>query len=230
MLQRASANAILDGLNSSETAALDAHALDVPLDRGSVLADAGETSSYVYFPTSGVLSLIGTTASGSTVEVAVVGNEGVASVSAILGQQALPFGVITQVQGRAIRLPTDVVTAMMGDCGELHRRILAYTDQVLAQVAHSAVCNRFHSGRQRLARWLLMTADRSETSQLPLTHEFIAYMVGGPRSAVTEAAAELRDSGAIAYRRGLIEIRDRERLRAMACECYGVLAVVPAVA
>ena len=83
---------------------------------------------------------------------------------------------------------------------------MAYTHQMIAQVAQSAVCNRFHNAKQRLARWLLMTADRADSNELPLTHEFISYMVGGPRSAVTEAAAELREAGAIDYRRGLIAI------------------------
>jgi CRP-like cAMP-binding protein len=219
-MSTAAANAILDGLSGHEAAALQASARDVPLDRGAVIADLGEPSPYLYFPTRGVLSLVGSTSGGATVEVAVVGNEGVASLSAALGGDWLPYRILTQVPGRAIRVPTEVVTSLLSECGELHQRLLEYAHQLLAQVAQSAVCNRFHNARQRLARWLLMTADRAGTNELPLTHEFISSMVGGPRSAVTEAAAELRQSGSIDYRRGLITVCSHERLRAQACECY----------
>jgi CRP-like cAMP-binding protein len=147
----------------------------------------------------------------------------VASISAVLGDQLLPFRVVTQVPGRAIRISTGVTTQLLTQCGEFHDRLMAYTHQMIAQVAQSAVCNRFHNAKQRLARWLLMTADRADSTELPLTHEFISYMVGGPRSAVTEAAAELRESGAIAYRRGLITISSAERLREQSCECYELL-------
>jgi CRP-like cAMP-binding protein len=156
--------------------------------------------------------------------VAVVGKEGVASISAILGRNWLPFRVVTQIPGRALRVPTDLVSTGVKECGELHDRLMDYTHQMIAQIAQSAVCNRFHNARQRLARWLLMTADRVESRQLPLTHEFISFMVGGPRSAVTEAASELRASGAIDYRRGLIVIRSATILREQSCECYGMLA------
>jgi CRP-like cAMP-binding protein len=218
-----SSNAILAGLDRAESAALESASQNVPLDRGDLIAEAGQPAPYVYFPTEGVLSLVGTTAAGGTVELAVVGNEGVASVSAILGRNWLPFRVVAQVPGRALRIPTDVVSGMVIDCGGFHHRLLEYTHDMIAQVAQSAICNRFHTAKQRLARWLLMTADRADTRQLPLTHEFISYMVGGPRSAVTEAASDLREGGAIDYRRGLILIRDFEKLQEHSCECYAIL-------
>lgn len=221
-----STNAILSGLEPRELSALQAASDEVPLERGVVIAEAGRLAPYVYFPTEGVLSLVGTTSGGATVEVAVVGNEGVASVSAILGRNVLPFRVVTQIPGRALRTPTDLVSGMLAECGGLHLKLLDYTQQMIAQVSQSAVCNRFHNAKQRLARWLLMTADRAGSTELPMTHEFISYMVGGPRSAVTEAASELRESGAIDYRRGLIIIRNMARLKEQSCECYDVLAEV----
>ena len=218
----ATANAILEGLSGHEFEALQAAGRDVPLERGAVIADLGEPSPYIYFPTRGVLSLVGSTAGGATVEVAVVGNEGVASISAALGGDWLPYRILTQVPGRAIRVPTELVSSLLSECGGLHERLLDYAHQMIAQVAQSAVCNRFHNARQRLARWLLMTADRAGTNELPLTHEFISCMVGGPRSAVTEAASDLRLSGSIDYRRGLITVRSHDRLREQACECYEI--------
>ena len=223
MSERETTNELLSGLSGDESEALNGAAEEVMLRRGALLSEAGEASPYVYFPTGGVLSLVGTTASGGTVEVALVGNEGVASISAVLGHHLLPFRVVTQVPGSAVRIPSALVASLVSQCGQLHERVLQYTDQVIAQVAQSAICNRFHTARERLARWLLMCADRADTHELPLTHEFIACMVGGPRSAVTEAAAELREAGAIDYRRGLVIIRDLEKLRALSCECYGVL-------
>jgi CRP-like cAMP-binding protein len=218
-----SSNAILAGLDHSESAALELASQNIPLERGDLIAEAGQPAPYVYFPTAGVLSLVGTTTSGGTVELAVVGSEGVASISAILGRNLLPFRIVAQVPGHAVRIPTSVVSSIVSDCGPLHRRVLDYTHQIIAQVAQSAVCNRFHTAKQRLARWLLMTADRAGSYELALTHEFISYMVGGPRSAVTEAAAELREAGAIDYRRGLIAIKDPNKLQEQSCECYGIL-------
>jgi CRP-like cAMP-binding protein len=219
----ASSNVILAGLEEPELAALEAASQHIPLHRGELIAEAGQPAPYVYFPEEGVLSLVGTTSAGGTVELAIVGPEGVASISAILGRNWLPFRVVAQVPGRAVRVPTSVVSEMVNDCGPLHHRVLEYTQQIIAQVAQSAICNRFHTAKQRLARWLLMTADRADTNELPLTHEFISYMVGGPRSAVTEAASELRESGAIDYRRGLIVIKDVARLKEQSCECYEIL-------
>jgi CRP-like cAMP-binding protein len=220
------ANHLLNGLDARELALLQPHFVEVVLDTGSVVAEAGHPADFVYFPSSGVLSLVGTTEAGGTVEVAIVGREGVASVSAILGRNRLPFRIVTQVSGAAWRMPTDVVTRQLRDCGDLHERILRYSESVIVQVGQSAICNRFHNAKQRLARWLLMTVDRAGTRQLPLTHEFISYMVGGPRSAVTEAAAALRDSGAIDYRRGLVTVQDLARLRQESCECYSAVQSV----
>jgi CRP-like cAMP-binding protein len=223
MFSTVSSNAILAGLDQSESAALESAAHTIPLERGALIAEAGQPAPYVYFPVEGVLSLVGTTSAGGTVELAVVGNEGVASISAILGRNWLPFRVVSQVPGRAIRIPTTVVASLLTNCGPLQTRLMNYTQQIIAQVAQSAICNRFHTARQRLARWLLMTADRAASQELALTHEFISYMVGGPRSAVTEAAADLRESGAIDYRRGVILIRDAAKLQDHSCECYEIL-------
>ena len=217
------ANRILQGLNADELAILRAHLVEVHVPHGAVLVEAGQTAKYLYFPTTAVLSLVGTTESGATVEVGVIGSEGVASVPAVLGRPRMPFRIVTQIAGAAWRAPTDVVSKQLHQCGELHERLLLYSHSVIAQVAQSAICNRFHTARQRLARWLLMTADRAGSRELPMTHDFIAQMVGGPRSAVTEAAAALRASGAIEYRRGHLNIRSLTKLRQQACECYEVV-------
>jgi CRP-like cAMP-binding protein len=204
------------------------HLQEVAIERGRVLAEAGDALPYVYFPVEGVLSFVGATENGATVEVADVGREGMAAVSAIFGNQHLPFRVVSKIAGRALRMPTELVARQMRECGALHAGLLEAAEAVIAQISQSAVCNRYHNAKERLARWVLMTADRAQTSELPLTHEFISSMVGGPRSAVTEASAELRDAGAIDYSRGLLIIRDAERLKRESCECYATIAGVVA--
>lgn len=213
-------NHILHGLHAEEFAHLDPHLQPVRIARGAVLHEAGQPAAHVYFPETCVLGLLGRTVHGASVEVALVGREGVASVSAAFGRQRMPFSIVTQYEGEAQRIATDVIVAKLQDCRDLYDRLLVYSHRMIAQVGQSAICNRFHTARQRLARWLLMTADRVDARALPMTHEFIAHMVGGPRSAVTEAAAELRAAGAIDYRRGLVTIVDVARLRELACECY----------
>jgi len=213
-------NRLLDDLKATEYQTLLPHLQEMSIERGRLIAEAGAPLPYLYFPIEGVLSLVGVTESGSTVEVADVGRDGVATVSAIFGKGRLPFNVITKIAGRALRLPTELVARQVRECGELHERLLAAAESVIAQISQSAVCNRYHNAKQRLARWLLTTADRAESLALPLTHEFMSSMVGGPRSAVTEASAELRAAGAIEYSRALLEIRAVELLRGESCECY----------
>jgi CRP-like cAMP-binding protein len=219
-MPQSSGNRILHALNAEEHAILHPHLQEVSIKRGAVLTEAGQPARHLYFPLTAVLCLVGTTETGATVEVALVGREGVASVSAALGRQRLPFRVVCQIEGTALRVPTEIVTRQLHQCRELHERFLMYSHSVIAQVGQSAICNRFHTAKQRLARWLLMTADRVDSKELPLTHEFIAHMVGGPRSAVTEAAAALRASGAIDYRRGRLSIKSVAKLRQVSCECY----------
>ncbi|HXG90693.1 MAG TPA: Crp/Fnr family transcriptional regulator [Vicinamibacterales bacterium] len=217
-------NRLLADLDSTELELLRPDLQLVHLERGAVLAEAGQPSAHLYFPVKCVLSLVGTTEGGATVEVAVIGRDGMASVSAALGRRRLPFRVVVQIEGAAWRILTEIVTRQMRDCRGLHERLLHYSHYVIAQVGQSAICNRFHNAKQRLARWLLMTADHADSRELPLTHEFISHMVGGPRSAVTEAAAALRESGAIDYRRGMLTIRSLDKLRSEACECYEAVA------
>ena len=216
-------NQLLEGLDDHELSIIRPYLSDYTLEAGGVLAEAGQVADYVYFPLEGVLSLVGATIGGATVEVAIVGREGVASVSTLLGRNRLPFRIVTQVGGRALRAPTEPLIKQLHACGGFHERLLKYSESVIFQIGQSAICNRFHNAKQRLARWLLMTQERAGTRELPLTHEFISAMVGGPRSAVTEAAAALRDAGAIDYRRGMLTIRSVERLEEEACECYAAV-------
>ena len=200
----------------------------VTLKRGTALGVAHTPTEFVYFLESGVVSLVASTGGGQSVDVAVVGREGAAGVADALGQHPFPYGWIVQLPGLAVRVPKRVVREHILSCSDLHGLLMAYSQLVMHQLAQSAICNRFHTSVQRLARWLLLTAERAETQELELTHEYIAQMVGAPRSAVTAAASALRKDRAIDYRRGMVTIRNEKRLRKAACECFeGVSSLSP---
>jgi CRP-like cAMP-binding protein len=196
-----------------------------PMQRGAVLGSARAHSEYVYFVDSGVVSLVSHTRNGSSVEVALVGKEGVAGIADALGSQPLPYGLIVQLPGLAWRAPKPLIRHHIMSCSALHSLLMVYSQRVMHQLAQSAVCNRFHSSVQRLARWLLLTAERAGTLRFELTHELVAQMVGAPRSAVSQAASTLRDRGIIDYRRGLLTIRNPTRLHKVACECFDIISL-----
>ena len=196
-----------------------------PMQRGTVLGVARAHSEYVYFVDSGVVSLISHTRNGSSVEVALVGREGVAGIADALGSQPLPYDLVVQLPGLAWRAPKPLIRHHILSCSALHGLLMDYSQQVMHQLAQSAVCNRFHSSVQRLARWLLLTAERADTLRFELTHELVAQMLGAPRSAVSQSASTLRDRGIIDYRRGVLTIRNPTRLHKVACECFDVLSL-----
>ncbi len=192
----------------------------MPLERSITLGPARLRSEWVYFVESGIVSMVASTSRGNSVEVAVVGREGVAGVADALGQQPLPYRLIVQVPGFAYRAPRDVIRAHILSCTRLHELLMDYSQHIVHQVTQSAVCNRFHASVQRLARWLLLAAERAGAHRFELAHEFVAQMVGAPRSAVSAAAARLRSKGIIEYRRGVLTIRNLKRLHKVACECF----------
>ena len=195
-----------------------------PLQRGLALSPLRLVSDYVYFIDSGVVSIIASTRGGHSVEVALVGREGVAGLADALGTRPLPYGLMVQLPGLAYRAPKVVIREHILSCSALHELLMDYSQVVMHQLAQSAVCNRFHTSVQRLAKWLLLTAERADTNRFELTHELVAQMVGAPRSAVSESASTLREKGIIDYRRGVLTIRNANRLRKIACECYDAVA------
>jgi CRP-like cAMP-binding protein len=196
-----------------------------PMLRGAALGLARAHSEHVYFVDSGVVSMVSQTRNGSSVEVALVGKEGVAGIADALGSLPLPYGLIVQLPGLAWRAPKPLIREHIMSCSTLHGLLMDYSQRVMHQLAQSAVCNRFHTSVQRLARWLLLTAERAETLRFELTHELVGQMVGAPRSAVTQAASTLRDRGIIDYRRGVLTIRNASRLHRVACECFDVVSL-----
>lgn len=196
----------------------------VKLSNRRTLYEAGDVIKYVYFLNSGMGSLLALTQGGATVEIAMVGNEGMLGIPAILGHHQTPYQVMIQLPGDGLRIKTDVIRAEFKLCGVLQDLLLNYTHALITQISQSAICNRFHTIEKRLCRWLLIAHDRVDGDTFHLTQEIISFMLGTPRTAVTMAAGTLQDSGLIRYKRGKITILDRSGLEEAACECYGIVA------
>lgn len=196
-----------------------------PLQRAAVLAPPRAPTDFVYFIDSGLVSLVATTQNGSSVEVALIGSEGAAGVADALGDRTLPYSLVVQIGGLAYRVPKAIVREHIFSCSALHQLLMTHSQSVMHQLAQSALCNRFHTALQRLARWLLLTAERAKTDRIELTHELVAQMVGAPRSVVSASAASLREKRIIDYRRGVLTIRNPQRLHKVACECFDVLSL-----
>jgi CRP-like cAMP-binding protein len=199
------------------------------LQAGTVLGAPRVIAEFVYFVESGIVSLVASTRNGSSVGIALVGREGAAGIADALGSQPLPYGLVVQLPGLAYRAPKAVIREHILSCSALHELLMDYSQRVMHQLAQSALCNRFHTSVQRLASWLLLTAERADTRRFELTHEFVAQMVGAPRSAVSASASTLRAKGIIDYRRGVLTIRNPKRLHALACECFDALSQAPPV-
>jgi CRP-like cAMP-binding protein len=194
------------------------------LQSGTLLGLPRAVTDYSYFVEAGIVSLVASTRSGSSVEVALIGREGVAGIADALGNQPLPYALVVQLPGLAYRVPKAVIREHIFSCSALHELLMDYSQRVMHQLAQSALCNRFHTSEQRLARWLLLTAERADTNRFELTHEFVAQMVGAPRPVVSASASALRDKGMIDYRRGVLTIRNAARLRRVACECLEAIS------
>ena len=198
----------------------------VDLAFGELLCESTEAIRYAYFPADGFISLLASVNGHTNLEVGLIGNEGMFSPSSMFGVDVSPLRALVQGAGGALRMKTADLRRAAADSAALRDTLNRYLCVVVADLAQTAVCNRFHMVEARLARWLLMTHDRAPTDQLTLTHGQLATMLGVRRSGVSVAAAALQESKAIRYRRGAITILDRGHLEVASCECYGAGAAI----
>jgi CRP-like cAMP-binding protein len=213
-------NQLLAGLTSAEWRRWQPHLVLVDLAPGQVLCESGSTPAFVYFPSTAVVSLLYLTQDGGSAELAVVGNDGVVGISAFMGGNATPSRSVVQSAGQAWRVSAALVKKEALQAGPLLQMLLRYTQSLIAQVAQTAVCNRYHSIDEQLCRRLLLGLDRSAGDELLMTQEGIAQLLGVRREGVTAAALKLQMAGVISYRRGHISVLDRRRLELRSCECY----------
>jgi CRP-like cAMP-binding protein len=195
----------------------------VELPLGSVLYESGSTLSHAYFPTTAIVSLLYVMEDGASAEIAVVGNEGVVGVSLFMGGESTPSRAVVQSAGLGVRLTSEAIKAEFASSAVVMQLLLRYTQALITQMAQTAVCNRHHTVDKQLCRWLLLSLDRLQSSELTMTQELIANMLGVRREGVTEAALKLQQAGLIAYSRGHISVLDRPGLELRTCECYGVV-------
>ncbi len=194
-----------------------------PLVFGKVIYEFGDLIRNVYFPTSGIVSLLASVEDRATLEVGIVGREGMVGLSAFLGVKTSANHAVVQGVGAAMRMKA---TAFRSECengGSFPRLLRRYTHSRLTQIEQGAACNRFHSIDARLARWLLMTRDRMGTDEFQLTQEFLSNMLGVRREGVNKAAGALQQKNLISYNRGTLTILNRAGVKAVACLCYGII-------
>lgn len=196
----------------------------VHLPHGKIIYHVGDIVRYAYFLNDGQISMLSITEEGTTIEVAMVGSEGAVGIPIILRSNKTPCEVMVQISVKsAMKVKAEVLRNEFDRGGKFQDLMLRYTQVLLTQITQSAVCNRFHTSEQRLARWLLIANDLVKSDTFCLTHEFIAHMLGTTRTGVTMAAGVLQRARLISYSRGKIMVLDRKGLEASSCECYKVI-------
>ena len=217
-------NRLLADLPRDEYDRLHPHLEKVPLPLKHILYEANGPIPHVFFPLNGVVSLVIIMEGGFILEVGTIGNEGMVGTPVFLGSESSPTRAISQVPGEALRMETKVFQEEMRRGGLLYSLVQRYTQAMINQISQSTVCNHRHSVQKRMCRWLLMSHDRVGADEFPLTHEFLAQMLGVRRPTVTAVAGILQKAGLITYHRGRMTVLDRKGLEAASCECYEVVA------
>ena len=217
------ANRLLASLPKKEFETLERHLEEIPLVLGELLYKPDGVISDVYFPNSGIISLLAGVNERSTLEVGLIGNEGMVGLSVFMGVSASLNRAVVQGSGSAMKMKATAFRKECSNGGGLPRILQRYSHSVLTQITQCAVCNQFHSLDARLARWLLMTHDRMGEDEFKLTHEFLSNMLGVRREAVSLAAADLQKRKLIRYSRGRLKVLDRPGLEATSCGCYEII-------
>jgi CRP-like cAMP-binding protein len=216
-------NRLLAALPVEEYERLRPHLEQISFALGEVIYESGGHLDYVYFPITAIISLLYMMENGSSAEMGLAGNEGVVGIALFMGGGTMPNRAVIQSAGTVIKMKAKVLQDEFVRGGQFQRLLLRYTQALITQISQTAVCNRLHSVEQQLCRWLLLSHDRVQADELIMTQRLIGDMLGVRREGVTIAAGRLQDAGAISYVRGHIKILDREKMEALACECYRVV-------
>src|SRR5512141_162932 len=224
--QMRATNRVLATIPAREYKRLQAHLEPVELKFRQVLYEPGKSIRHVYFPVDCLISLLTAVDKRRTLEVGMVGSEGMAGMPFILGMGISGVRAVVQGGGNALRMASAPFRTEFDRNRPLQEALFRYVYALMAQISQTAACNRFHEAEARLARWLLMTRDRMGSDEFLLTHEFLAHMLGVRRVGVTKAASALKRRKLISYARGKIEILDVRGLKASACSCYQIVKTV----
>jgi CRP-like cAMP-binding protein len=216
-------NRILKALPAKDLKIISALLKSIVLAKDTVLYEQGERISNVFFPEDALTSVFSATSEGETIEVSLIGNEGIVGIAALFADSAA-FRAVVHVPGVAYSMSKEALRREFKRSEAFHRILLHYTNALLVQIAQTAVCNKFHSVQERFCRWLLMAHDRVPGNELHLTQDALARVLGSRRASVSVVAGEFQRDGAIRYSRGLIHIIDRKPLEAASCECYHTIS------
>ena len=216
-------NKLLAALPRRQFDLLAPHLSTIPLKQGEVLAEPGDEFEQVYFPESGMLSLLAVLLDGKAIETATVGREGVVGAMAGLGLYKSLVRVVVQLPMSVSKISASQFRKAAANSDAIRNMCIQYNEVLLSQARVTAACNALHVIEARFCRWLLQSADRAANDTVALTQEFLAEMLGVRRTSVTEVASKVQGAGAITYSRGVIKILDRPALLRMSCECYETL-------
>jgi len=217
------ANKLLAALPHADSEALKNHFTIVPVAQGTVLFDVDHEVDQIFFPLSGMVSLLVILKNGNAIETATIGREGVVGAMAGLGLHKSQVRAVIQLAGTLARIPAPQFRKIIASSPAISNLCIRYNETLLMQARVTAACNLSHSVEARFCRWLLQSRDRAESDTVPLTQEFLSEMLGVRRTSVTEVAIKMQDAGAISYSRGIIKIIDLEKLKEISCECYDTL-------
>ena len=222
LMPSATQNRLLAALPPAELERYFSGLRPVSLTQRQVLYEPGASLAYVYFVEEGVVSILTKMADATTIEVGMIGIEGAVGTAVLLGGETTSQQALVQVAGSALRMNAVECKAAFDQSPAVRAVMMRFIEALFDLSAQTAACNRIHTIEQRCARWLLMARDRLQDDIMPMTHEFLASMLGVRRAGVTETAGELQRSGLIRYHHGRLTIIDREGLEATACECYRI--------
>jgi CRP-like cAMP-binding protein len=218
-------NLILQRIPEDQYRALARYLVPVDMPFGMRLSEPNRPVEYIYFPVAGLISTHSLTGRGESVEVGIIGREGLSGAAGLLGHQQMPHSVTMQAPGSGLRIRTGILRDEFVKGGAFSQAVNSFLYMQMVQMAQSVLCGRLHAVDTRMARWMLTAADRTESETILITQEYLAQMLGSRRSTVTVAAGELQRKGLIDYSRGRVRIVDRPGLEIVTCECYRVIRV-----
>lgn len=216
-------NLLLAALPRDNLARLAADLEPVWYEAGTAICEEGDRLSHAYFPEDSVVSLIGATRDGATVETGMVGSEGAIGIASFLGGGLMHGRAVVQRGGRMLKLPAPALRGMFRRCEDFQSGLLRFTEAFVVQLTERALCQRICTIEERLCCWLLLMHDRLDGDELAITHETLAGLLGARRQGVTSAAKRLLDEGLLRYVRGNVTIVDRDTIEERSCECYAVI-------
>jgi CRP-like cAMP-binding protein len=220
---RPNRNRLLASLRADELAPLHSHLRDVPIRQGQLLEERGQRVDAVYFPQSGLISLIVEMPEDETIEVGMVGSEGAIGINVGLGSRIASVTALVQVSGTASKISASRFRSVAAQSPHIQELLVRYNEMQLGQIQQTAACNALHDVGSRLSRWLLQTSDRTNSDTIPFTREFLGKMLGVRRGTVSAVAAGFETAGLIETHRGVIRLVDRDGLKKRTCYCYEFL-------